>query len=250
MWNTAFPSFLIGLREGLEAGLVVSILIATLVRADARDRLGAVWTGVAAAVALSLSFAAVLTFTSASLPAGGQDAFGGVLSLLAVCFVTTMVFWMRRNAKNLSGDLKARVNEALGRGGRMVALTAFIAVAREGLETSLFLWTTAKSAGAGRGPALGASIGILLAVVLCWGLYRRVLKINLTGVLHGHRLRAHRDRRHGARLRPRRSCRATSCCRGHRTHAFNLTGIDAGLLVRDADRGHARPDAGHEHGSR
>ena len=180
MWNTAFPSFLIGLREGLEAGLVVSILIATLVRAEARDRLGAVWTGVAAAVALSLSFAAVLTFTSASLPAGGQDAFGGVLSLLAVCFVTTMVFWMRRNARNLSGDLKARVHEALGHGGKMIVLTAFLAVAREGLETSLFLRTTATSAGQARGPALGALVGVLIAVVLCWGLYRRVLRINLT----------------------------------------------------------------------
>ena len=180
MWNTAFPSFLIGLREGLEAGLVVSILVATLVRAEAKDRLGAVWTGVAAAVALSLSFAAVLTFTSASLPAGGQDGFGGVLSLLAVCFVTTMVFWMRRNAKSLSGDLKARVHEALGRGGGMIVLTAFLAVGREGLETSLFLWTTAKSAGQARGPLLGAAVGILLAVLLCWGLYRRVLRINLT----------------------------------------------------------------------
>ena len=180
MWNTAFPSFLIGLREGLEAGLVVSILVATLVRAEAKDRLGAVWTGVAAAVALSLSFAAVLTFTSAALPTGGQDAFGGVLSLLAVCFVTTMVFWMRRNAKSLSGDLKARVNEALGRGDKVLVLTAFLAVAREGLETSLFLWTTAKSAGQARGPMLGALIGIVLAVALCWGLYRRVLKINLT----------------------------------------------------------------------
>jgi len=180
MWNTVFPSFLIGLREGLEGGLVVSILIATLVRADARERVGAVWAGVAGAVALSLSFAAVLTFTSASLPAGGQDAFGGVLSLLAVCFVTTMVFWMRRNARALSGDLKARVTEALARGGNVLALTAFLAVGREGLETSLFLWTTAKSAGQARGPALGAVLGVLLAVVLCWGLYRRVLKINLT----------------------------------------------------------------------
>ncbi len=180
MWNTVFPSFLIGLREGLEGGLVVSILIATLVRAEARDRVGAVWAGVAAAVALSLSFAAVLTFTSASLPAGGQDAFGGVLSLLAVCFVTTMVFWMRRNARAMSGDLKARVTEALARGGRVLALTAFLAVGREGLETSLFLWTTAKSAGTAKGPALGATLGIVLAVLVCWGLYRRVLKINLT----------------------------------------------------------------------
>jgi len=227
MWNTVFPSFLIGLREGLEGGLVVSILIATLVRADARERVGAVWAGVAAAVALSLSFAAVLTFTSASLPAGGQDAFGGVLSLLAVCFVTTMVFWMRRNARALSGDLKARVTEALARGGNVLALTAFLAVGREGLETSLFLWTTAKSAGQARGPALGAGLGVLVAVVLCWGLYRRVLKINLTkfftytgGVLiviaAGVFAYGLGDLQEG-NLVP-----------GYAAHAVNLHGIDAG----------------------
>ncbi len=180
MWNDAFPSFLIGLREGLEAGLIVSILVATLVRAGQRARLGAVWAGVGAAVALSLSFAAVLTFTAADLPAGGQDVFGGVLSLIAVAFVTTMVFWMRKSARSLSGDLKARVTEASGHSAGVLVVTSFIAVAREGLETSLFLWTTAKSAGESQGPMIGAGIGIALAVAACWGLYRRVLKINLT----------------------------------------------------------------------
>jgi high-affinity iron transporter len=180
MWNDAFPSFLIGLREGLEAGLIVSILVATLVRADQRRRLGPVWAGVGAAVALSLSFAAVLTFTAADLPAGAQDVFGGVLSLVAVAFVTTMVFWMRRSARSFSGDIKERVTEALGRSAGVLAVTAFIAVAREGLETSLFLWTTAKSAGEAQGPMIGAAIGLVLAVAACWGLYRRVLKINLT----------------------------------------------------------------------
>lgn len=227
MWNTAFPSFLIGLREGLEAGLVVSILIATLVRGEARDRLGAVWAGVAAAVALSLSFAAVLTFTSASLPAGGQDAFGGILSLLAVCFVTTMVFWMRRNARSLSGDLKARMGQALERGSGVIVLTAFLAVGREGLETSLFLWTTARSSGQAKGPALGAAVGILLAVGLCWALYRRVLRINLTkffaatGVVliviaAGVLAYGLGDLQEGALLP------------GYGAHAVHLTGIDAG----------------------
>jgi high-affinity iron transporter len=180
MWNDAFPSFLIGLREGLEAGLIVSILIATLVRAEQRARIGSVWAGVGAAVALSLSFAAVLTFTAAALPTGGQDDFGGVLSLIAVGFVTAMVFWMRRSAREFSGDIKARVNDALAKGGAVLAVASFIAVAREGLETSLFLWTTAKSAGNSQGPIIGAMIGLVLAVAACWALYRRVLKINLT----------------------------------------------------------------------
>ncbi|WP_405975822.1 FTR1 family protein [Streptomyces sp. NBC_00988] len=180
MWDDAFPSFLIGLREGLEAGLIVSILVATLVRADARSRLPQVWTGVLAAIALALSFGAVLTFTAANLSATAQEAFGGVLSVIAVAFVTAMVFWMRRSARTFSGEIREKVTGALGMGAGVLMLTSFLAVGREGLETALFLWTTARAAGESAGPLTGAGIGLLLATALCWGLYRRVLRINLT----------------------------------------------------------------------
>ncbi|WP_329563228.1 iron uptake transporter permease EfeU [Kitasatospora sp. NBC_01266] len=180
MWDDAFPSFLIGLREGLEAGLIVSILVATLVRSGQKARLPQVWTGVLAAIALALSFGAVLTFTAANLSGTAQEAFGGTLSLIAVAFVTAMVFWMRRSARNLSSEIREKVAAALSMGGGMLVLTSFLAVGREGLETSLFLWTTARSAGEATGPAIGAGIGLVLAAGLCWGLYRRVLKINLT----------------------------------------------------------------------
>ncbi|MFD8393198.1 iron uptake transporter permease EfeU [Streptomyces sp. NPDC059680] len=180
MWDDAFPSFLIGLREGLEAGLIVSILVATLVRAEARSRLPQVWTGVLAAVAVAMSFGAVLTFTAASMPQTAQEAFGGTLSVIAVAFVTAMVFWMRRSARSLSGELKEKVTGALAMGSGVLVLTSFLAVGREGLETALFLWTTAQAAGESAGPLTGAAIGLVLAAGLCWGLYRRVLKINLT----------------------------------------------------------------------
>ncbi|MET9085597.1 iron uptake transporter permease EfeU [Streptomyces sp. NPDC004237] len=180
MWDDAFPSFLIGLREGLEAGLIVSILVATLVRAGARNRLPQVWTGVLAAIALAMSFGAVLTFTAASLSATAQEAFGGTLSVIAVAFVTAMVFWMRRSARSLSGEIKEKVTGALAMGSGVLILTSFLAVGREGLETALFLWTTARAAGESAGPLTGAGIGLVLAAGLCWGLYRRVLKINLT----------------------------------------------------------------------
>ncbi|WP_405866702.1 FTR1 family protein [Streptomyces sp. NBC_01515] len=180
MWDDAFPSFLIGLREGLEAGLIVSILVATLVRADAKSRLPQVWTGVLAAIALALSFGAVLTFTAANLSATAQEAFGGVLSVIAVAFVTAMVFWMRRSARTFSGEIREKVTGALGMGAGVLMLTSFLAVGREGLETALFLWTTARAAGESAGPLTGAGIGLVLAAVLCWGLYRRVLRINLT----------------------------------------------------------------------
>ncbi|WP_275461124.1 iron uptake transporter permease EfeU [Streptomyces noursei] len=180
MWDDAFPSFLIGLREGLEAGLIVSILVATLVRAGAKSRLPQVWTGVLAAIALAMSFGAVLTFTAASLSATAQEAFGGTLSIIAVAFVTAMVFWMRRSARSLSGEIKEKVTGALAMGSGMLIVTSFLAVGREGLETALFLWTTARAAGESVGPMIGAGVGLVIAAGLCWGLYRRVLKINLT----------------------------------------------------------------------
>jgi high-affinity iron transporter len=180
VWDNGLPSFLIGLREGLEAGLIVSVLVATLVRSGQRARLPQVWTGVLGAIALSLSFGAVLTFTAANLSGQAQEGFGGTLSLIAVAFVTAMVFWMRRSARSFSAEIKGKVTAALAMGTGFMVLTAFLAVAREGLETALFLWTTAQAAGESAGPMIGAAAGLALATVLCWGLYRRVLHINLT----------------------------------------------------------------------
>src|SRR6202022_3154315 len=130
MWDDAFPSFLIGLREGLEGGLIVSVLVATLVRGDAKSRLPQVWTGVLAAVAMSMSFGAILTFTAANLSATAQETFAGTLSVIAVAFVTAMVFWMRRSARHLSGEIRQKVTAALALGGGMLAVTSFLAVGR------------------------------------------------------------------------------------------------------------------------
>jgi high-affinity iron transporter len=227
MWDAAFPSFLIALREGLEAGLIVSVLVATLVRAGARSRLGAVWAGVAAAVALSVSFAAVLTFTAAQFSGAGQDGFGGVLSLIAVGFVTAMVFWMRRSARTFSGEVRERVTAALGGGGAVLTAAAFVAVAREGLETSLFLWTTARSAGQARGPMLGAALGLAVAVAACWGLYRRALKINLTRffVVTGVVLIVIAA---GVLAYGLGDLQESGLIPGHTAYAFNLTSVDSG----------------------
>lgn len=182
VWDSVLPSLLIGVREGLEAGLIVSILVATLVRTGQRGRLATVWGGVLAAVAVSVSVAAVLTFTAASLPTRAQEAFAGVLSVIAVGFVTVMVFWMRRSARDLSGRLRDRVSDALASGGGVLLATAFLTVAREGLETALFLWSAARAARGSAGPLVGAAVGLLAAVGLCWGLYRRVLRLNLARV--------------------------------------------------------------------
>jgi high-affinity iron transporter len=175
-----FANFLIGLREGLEAALVVSILIAYLVKSGRRNRTVPVWLGVAAAVALSVAFGALLTFTSSQLSFRAQEAFGGILSIIAVGFVTWMIFWMRRTARGLSKELRGRVDTALAISRTALAVTAFLAVGREGLETSLFIWSAAQATGETTDPLVGAALGLLTATVLGYLFYRGALKINLS----------------------------------------------------------------------
>ncbi|MEE6167380.1 MULTISPECIES: iron uptake transporter permease EfeU [unclassified Mycolicibacterium] len=183
MLSDAVPNLLIGLREGLEAGLVVSILLAAVHKSPladgARRPTAPVWLGLLGALTVSASFAAVLSATTSSLGGVGQDIVGGLLSILAVVLVTAMIFWMSRTAAHLSGELSGKVAEALMLGSGALALTAFLAVAREGLETTLFFWTAAKAAGESIGPILGGAVGLAIAVVLCWLLYRRSVRMNL-----------------------------------------------------------------------
>ncbi|MEZ5117005.1 MAG: iron uptake transporter permease EfeU [Candidatus Nanopelagicales bacterium] len=172
-------NFLIGLREGLEAALVVGILVAYLVRTGNRDKLPILWSGVALAVGLSLAFGAVLTFTSRTMSFQAQEAFGGLLSIVAVAFVTWMVFWMKRAARHIKGELHGQLDRALTAGGIALAVVAFVAVVREGLETALFLWTAVKATGTTTQPILGGALGLATAVVLGYLLYRGALRLNL-----------------------------------------------------------------------
>lgn len=172
-------NFLIGLREGLEAALVVGILVAYLVQTGRRDRLGAIWAGIGAALALSLGIGAALTFTSARLSFEAQEAFGGVMSIVAVGFVTWMIFWMRRAARSIRHELHGRLDRALAMGTGALVTTAFVAVAREGIETALFVWSAVQSAGDGASPLVGVVGGLLVATALGWLLYRRAVTINL-----------------------------------------------------------------------
>jgi high-affinity iron transporter len=186
-----FANFLIGLREGLEAALVVSILIAYLVRTGRRESVRWVWGGVAVALLVSVAFGALLTYTQTTLLQSftSREAFGGLMSIAAVVFVTWMIFWMRSASRGIAGELQGRLDTAVAMGAVAVVLMAFIAVAREGLETALFFWTAVQAAGTTVGPVIGFSLGIATAVAIGWGLYRRVLHLNLstffkvTGVL-------------------------------------------------------------------
>jgi len=174
-------NYLIGLREGLEATLVVVILVAYLVKSDRTSLLGRIWAGVAIAVGVSLAFGALLTFGPRGLSFEAQEAIGGTLSIVAVGFVTWMVMWMARSARSLSGDLKGQVDKAAAAGGAAsLVLVAMLAVGREGLETALFLWAATAAADSTTGPLVGAALGIGTAVVLGYLFYRGAVKINLS----------------------------------------------------------------------
>jgi high-affinity iron transporter len=185
-----FSSALIGLREGLEAALVVSILIAFLVKSDQRAALRWVWGGVAAALLICVGIGTVIAYTIGELPFEQQEIVGGSLSIVAVAFVTWMIFWMRSTARTIAAELRGKLSEALAIGPVAVAVMALLAVGREGLETMAFFYANVRTAEAGtHQPLIGFVVGIVVAVALGFLIYRGAIRFDLgkfftyTGVL-------------------------------------------------------------------
>jgi len=175
---------LTGLREGVEAALIVSIILAYLAKTGNQRHFNRIWAGSGAAVALSVAAGILLFVTIHGLEGPAEKIFEAVATLLAASVVTWMLFWMRRTAANIKGELEAGVDRALTEGGIWgLTILAFTAVIREGLETSLFLLgqvTAAGEADAGAASTLlGAVIGIGIAVVLGYGFYRGARVLNL-----------------------------------------------------------------------
>lgn len=172
-----FGSGLIGLREGLEAGIVVMVLVAFLVKADRRDALKWVWLGVGAAIAMTVAVFLTIQFGAYTIKDLAAEAIAGVASLVAVAIVTSMVLWMRSAAAGLSGELRAGMSRALETGAGAVVALAFLAVGREGFETALFMVGYAEAETAW--PLLGLLIGVAIAATIAWGMYAGAVRINL-----------------------------------------------------------------------
>ena len=172
-------TFLIGLREGLEATLIVSIVGAFLKRNGQTTR--PMFAGVAVAVLISIGVGVGLDLLSATLPQARQEMMETVINAVAVVFVTWMIIWMNRNAARLKGDLERDAQHALNRGGALaLAAMAFLAVLKEGFETSVFLLAAAETSHGNRWFAvLGGALGIAASIALGVGLYFGGLKLNL-----------------------------------------------------------------------
>lgn len=175
------PTFVIGLREGLEAALIVGIIASFLGQQGRRDALRKVWIGVGAAVAICVAVAVVLQLVSSDLPQEQQEQLETVVGVIAVVMVSYMVLWMRNHSRDLRKDLEGAAGRALSQGSSSALITmAFLAVLREGFETSVFLLATFNASGNAWLGGTGAALGIVLAAVIGYGIYRGGVKLNLS----------------------------------------------------------------------
>jgi high-affinity iron transporter len=176
-------AFVIALREGIEAALIVSIVLAYLKQLGRSDRSHLVWWGTGLAVALSAIVGTIIFSVGAEFEGTAEEVFEGLVTLTAVGVLTWMIFWMRRQGARIKSELQQKVDSALTAGGIALAAIAFFAVLREGVETALFLFAAAEgTAVEGGGVAaqlLGALLGLGLAVVLGVLLYRGGIRMNL-----------------------------------------------------------------------
>ncbi|GAC68561.1 iron uptake transporter permease EfeU [Gordonia soli] len=173
-----FGSGLIGLREGLETGIVVMVLVAFLVKSDRRDALKWIWAGVAIAVAMVVLIFLIIHLGTSTVSTLTAELIAGLASLVAVVIVTFMVLWMSTAAASISSELRSGLSKALVTGGPAVMGLAFLAVGREGFETALLMVGYAESVSGSLWPLLGLVVGIVVAIVLTVLLYRGAIRLN------------------------------------------------------------------------
>ncbi|MEY4323647.1 MAG: hypothetical protein RL410_1428 [Actinomycetota bacterium] len=172
-------SLLIGLREGLEAALIIAILIAYLVKRDLRSHISRIWAGVAAAVFVSFAAAGLLALTSNELPEKAEQTFAGMTSLAAAGLITWLTFWMAAHARNLKNELHDKLDAALLGSQFALVGVAFFAVVREGLETAVFMVSAVQVSGSLSSSFLGLVLGLVVSIVTGYFVFKGVLKLNL-----------------------------------------------------------------------
>ena len=172
-------NLLIGLREGLEASLVIGILVAYLVKINRRDVLPKLWAGVGIAIALSVIVGVILETGLGELEGAPEQILAGTLSIAAAGLVTWMVFWMAKTARNLKGHLEGNIDRGLAGNGLGIMVVAFLAVGREGIETALFIWAAASATGETWLPLVGAILGLGAAAFLGYLIFLGSLRMNL-----------------------------------------------------------------------
>lgn len=173
-----FVPFLIMLREGLEAALIVSLIASYLKRTGRTRWFPAMWAGVLVAMLLCLALGIFINETSGEFPQKQQELFEGIVAVIAVVILTSMVFWMRRVARNIKTELEQAVDQALNKGGFPLVLMVFLAVAREGLESVFFL-LAAFTQDVGYAPPVGAVLGLTCAALLGALIYWGGIRLNL-----------------------------------------------------------------------
>lgn len=172
-------SLLIGLREGLEASLIIGVLVAYLGKLGRRDSLRPMWSGVIIALVLTAAIGAVSTFGRSRLTFRTQEIIGGSMSILAVVMITGMIFWMLNAGKKMNSMLEGDIDKLRARRksvGYAVFFVAFISVGREGIETTIILWGWVNEPLA----IMGALTGVIVAVALGWALFKGLVRFNLS----------------------------------------------------------------------
>src|SRR5690349_15753823 len=175
------PTFVITLREGVEASLIVGIIAAFLVKEGRRDALRQMWVGVGIAIALCAAVGVGLDLLNEELPQKQQEGLETVVGLIAVATISYMIIWMTRHSRGIKAELEGEAASALARGSAMALVAmAFLAVLREGFETSVFLLAAFQNSADTTAAGAGAVLGLIPATGIGLGLYRGGVRINLT----------------------------------------------------------------------
>ena len=173
-------SLLITLREGLEATLILGIILAYLKKSGNRHAFRSVWLGTGLAIAVSVIVGSVIFFAASELEGRAEEIFEGVASLTAAGLLSWMIFWMHRQSANIRGHLHDQIRTALGNSSSLgLIMLSFVAVVREGIETALFLFAAATSEGSPGLYALGGILGLGIALTIGIGIYRGASRLSL-----------------------------------------------------------------------